>query len=96
MEGDLKNIDDKKMLCISILENSLVIPQDYRELIIETLMKIPTSDLAKIQSLLDRFIFISEGTEGASEHFFWRCMAKHRMKTIPKILITTPTDSTNS
>jgi len=59
-------------------------------------MKIPTSDLAKIQSLLDRFIFISEGTEGASEHFFWRCMAKHRMKTIPKILITTPTDSTNS
>jgi len=43
----LKNIDDKKMLCISILENSLVIPQDYRELIIETLMKIPTSDLEK-------------------------------------------------
>lgn len=80
---DLKNINEKKMMCNSMLDDSLVIPQDYRELIIETLMKIPTNDLTKIEPILDRFIFIAEETGGAAEHFYWQCMAKHRMKTIP-------------
>jgi hypothetical protein len=83
MEEDLKNIEEKKLLCDSMLDTSLVIPQDYRELIIETLMKIPPNDLVKIEPILDRFIFISEETGGAAENFYWQCMAKHRMKTIP-------------
>ena len=83
VEEDLKNINEKKLMCNSMLDKSLVIPQDYCELIIETLMKIPTNDLVKIEPILDRFIFIAEGTGGAAEHFYWQCMAKHRMKTIP-------------
>ena len=81
--------EDKRHLCYSILENSLVIPDNYRGLIVETLMRIPENDLCKIQLILDRFIFIAEGTRGASEHFLWQCMAKHKMKRVPRSLMET-------
>jgi hypothetical protein len=77
---------EKEQLCLSVLENSLTIPQAYRELIMEVLMRIPSSDLEKIWQILDRFIFINEGTSGSTEQFLWRCMAKHRMKTLRPIM----------
>ena len=69
MGKDASSNEDKQRLCEAILENSLVIPDNYRDLIVETLMKIPENDLCKIQLILDRFIFIAEGTRGASEAF---------------------------
>ena len=85
MVKDASSNEDKQRLCEAILENSLVIPDNYRDLIVETLMRIPENDLCKIQLILDRFIFIAEGTSGASEHFLWQCMAKHKMKRLPPL-----------
>jgi hypothetical protein len=76
-------IDDKRKMCIALLDTSLLIPQAYREMIIETLTKVPTSDLEEIQRVFDRFIFLGDGTGGAAEHFLWQCMAKHKLKTVP-------------
>jgi hypothetical protein len=62
MGKDASSNEGKQRLCEVILENSLVIPDDYRNLILETLMRIAENDLCKIQLILDRFIFIAEGT----------------------------------
>jgi len=48
-------------------------------------MRIAENDLCKIQLILDRFIFVAEGTRGASEHFLWQCMAKHKLKRVPPL-----------
>jgi hypothetical protein len=50
-----------------------------------SLMRIAENDLCKIQLILDRFIFIAEGTSGASEHFLWQCMTRHKMKRLPPL-----------
>lgn len=76
----MKEPKNKYECILSLLEDSIL--GSWRDIIVETLMRIPFDVLRKVweQGLLDRIIIVGENDNAMAIDILWQCMSEHEVE----------------